>query len=151
MSFHVYVAREGFKSTPISPAEWMAAAGQCAGLDLPEVPDRPGGGRITTARLRCQRGECLSLDPHGLIHAQDPSEALVELMFELAERLQAGVYSEKLKRYQSVDDWRDKTRSYRIQRERQLNQLRAHRRRRLALYLGGALALAATLGWLFAA
>lgn len=151
MSFHVYVARGGFKSTPISAAEWIAAARQCAGLDLPEELNQQGVVHSLVARLRSQPRQCLSLDPHGLIHAQDPSETLVELMFELAERLQAGVYSEKLKRYQSVGDWREKTRSYRVQRERQLNQLRAHRRRRLALYLGGALALAATLGWLFAA
>ena len=145
MSFHVYVAREGFKSNPIGEGDWVGAARQCSRLDLPDEFNRAGK-RIAIAKLRSDRRQHLSLDPNGLIHAQDPSRELVEVMFELAARLNAGVYSEKLKRFQSVDDWQDRTRSYRMQRERQRAEARRHRRRRLAMYIT-VLASSAVLGW----
>lgn len=145
MSFHIYVARDGFKSSPISTAAWIDAARQCPKLDLPDEFNRSGV-RISVAKLKSNRRQRLSLDPYGLIHAQDPTQELVEVMFEVAELLNAGVYSEKLKRFQSVDDWRDRTNSYRMQRGRQLAEARKHRRRRLAIYIA-IVASSAILGW----
>ena len=146
MSFHIYVARDGFKSTPISTAEWMDAVRQCSRLDSPDEFSRSGV-RICAAALKSDRPQRLALDPHGLIDAQDPNQELVDVMFELAGLLNAGVYSEKLKRFKSVDDWRERTNSYRVQRERQLAESRQHRRRRLATYLA-VVASSAILGWL---
>ncbi|MDL5031540.1 hypothetical protein QRD43_06425 [Pelomonas sp. APW6] len=134
MSFHIYVARDGFKSNPISTSDWMDAARQCPKLDLSDEFNRSGV-RISVAKLKSNRRQHLSLDPHGLIHAQDPTQELVEVMFELAGLLNAGVYSEKLTRFQSVDDWRDRTNSYRMQRGRQLAEARKRRRRRMAMYI----------------
>lgn len=145
MSFHVYVARDGFKSSPISVADWVDAARQCSKLVLPDGFNQSGV-RISVAMLKSNRRQCLSLDPHGLIHAQDPSQELVEVMFELAALLNAGVYSEKLKRFQSVGDWRERTNSYRMQRGRQLAAARKHKRRRLAIYIA-IIASSAVLGW----
>ncbi|HSV50629.1 MAG TPA: hypothetical protein VLJ57_00830 [Burkholderiaceae bacterium] len=145
MSFHIYVARDGFKSNPISAADWVDAARQCPTLDVRDEVSRSGT-RISLAKLKSHRRQHLSLDPHGLIHAQDPNQELVKVMFELAGLLNAGVYSEKRKRFQSVDDWRDRTNSYRVQRDRQLTEARKRRRRRVAMYIA-ILASSAIFGW----
>jgi hypothetical protein len=145
MSFHIYVARKGFKSSPISTADWIDVARQCPKLELADEFNRSGV-RISVAKLRSNRRQRLSLDPNGLIHAQDPSQELVEAMFELARLLNAGVYSEKLKRFQSVGDWRDRTNSYRMQRGRQLAEARKNRYRRLVIYIA-MVASSAVLGW----
>ena len=42
MSFHVYVSRPGFKDEPISEAEWLAAARDCARLSVVERVNRRG-------------------------------------------------------------------------------------------------------------
>lgn len=145
MSFHVYVARAGFKSNPIGAADWIDAARQCPELDVRDEFNRAGV-RIYLVQLKSHRRQQLSLDPHGLIHTQDPNQELVEVMFKLAGLLDAGVYSEKLKRFQSVNDWRDRTNSYRVQRNLRLAVARKNRHRRLAISIA-IIAASSILGW----
>ena len=86
-------------------------------------------------------------DPYGLIHAQDPPEALVEVMFELAGTLGAGVYSERLKRYESVTDWRKRTQRYRVSQAAAGERRKRQRRLRLTLWTLLVL-LSISAGWL---
>ena len=123
MSFHVYIARSGFKGSPLAREQWLAAA-----RGRPELValGQPEAACFALASDSAQR---LSLDPHGLVHTQNPSRELVVVMFELAEVLGAGVYSEKLRRYRSPQDWEERTRSHRAQQQRHRAQgLRARRR-----------------------
>lgn len=128
MSFHVYIARPGFKDTPLEKAQWLALAQGHSRLQ--------GVGKTGTSSfaLVSDHAQRLSLDPHGLVHAQNPSRELVALMFELADALGAGVYSEKRKRYQSVDDWEARTRSYRAQYQRRRAAMHHTRRKQRILW-----------------
>jgi hypothetical protein len=67
-------------------------------------------------------------------------------MFEVAESLGAGVYSEKLKRYSSVEDWEERTRSYRAQRQRSSAHAQGTRRKELLMWFA-VIVLAAVAGW----
>jgi len=123
VSLHVYIARPGFKDSPLDRAQWLAAA-----QGRPELKAMGGPGSLCFS-LASDSDQCLALDPHGLVHAQNPSRELVVVMFELAEGLGAGVYSEKLKRYSSPQDWEERTRSHRAQHQRHRAQLQRERRR----------------------
>jgi hypothetical protein len=147
MSFHVYVSRPGFKDEPISEAEWLAAARGCTGLSVVEHVNRRGVSHHQVTLVGTQRP--LWLTPYGLIHAQDPPAELVEAMFELAATLGAGVYSQRLKRYDSVEDWRLRTRRYRA--SRAVARESANGQRKLRLILWTVLILASlSAGWLLA-
>ena len=133
MSFHVYIARPGFKDSPLAREQWLAAARgrpELAALGQPEA---------ACFALASDSAQRLALDPHGLVHAQNPSRELVVVMFELAEVLGAGVYSEKLRRYSSPQDWEERTRSYRAQHQRQRAQRQRERRRTQLLWAAVAL------------
>lgn len=147
MSFHVYVSRPGFKDEPISEAEWLAAASSCARLSVLEHVNRRGVSqqRVTLVGTR----KPLWLTPYGLIHAQDPPEELVEAMFELAASLGAGVYSERLKRYDSVEDWKARTLRFRASRETARERAKGQRRLRIAFWSLLVL-LSLSAGWLLA-
>jgi hypothetical protein len=147
MSFHVYVSRPGFKDEPISGEEWLAAARNCARLSVVERLNRRGIShhQVMLAGTR----KFLWLTPYGLIHAQDPPEDLVEVMFELAATLGAGVYSERLKRYDSVADWRKRTHRYRASRAAAREIAEGQRRLRLTLWALLVL-FSLSAGWLFA-
>jgi hypothetical protein len=107
----VYIAREGFKDNPIGVQEWEAAVRQCKELQLDERSRGPGGNRL--ARLRGGKGTHLSRTPYGLLHTQNPPIEMIRVMFSLANVLGAGVYSEDLERYASVEDWDQRTAEYR--------------------------------------
>lgn len=146
MSYHVYIAQDGFKNNPITPPAWLAAARQCDEVAVEEKKNRYG--RIHHAvNLKGNTRAWLSLTPYGLVHAQDPSRELVAVMFKLAALLGAGVYSERLKPYRSVEDWERRTANYRQQRDQRRAAYAGRRRLRAALWLAFIIALF-VMGWL---
>lgn len=148
MSYHVFIAREGWKDTPISPEEWRVACAATPQLETKRV-GRPDEGRVL-AWLRGEKRQWLSLK-EGFVHAQDPTEDLVSVMFAIAETLDAGVYSIRAKRYASVADWRRRTKRYRerLQRGRaEYAKLRLRRRVMFALMFVGCLGAGMLLGWI---
>ena len=147
MSYHVYVARDGFKDNPVSVEDWLAAARQCDELVVEERKNRSRPYHFVA--LRDNTRAHLALTPYGLIHAQAPTKEQIAVMFKLAGLLHAGVYSEDLERYASVDDWEQKTRNYRDARDRRRAAYKSKRRKRILLFLlfVGACAL---VGWLIA-
>lgn len=142
MSFHVYIARPGFKDAPIQREQWLSVAHGNRKLK--------GVGNAETASfsLPSDTSQRLTLDPHGLVHTQNPSRELVAVMFELAELLGAGVYSEKLKRYSSIEDWEERTRSYRAQHQRNRAHAQSTSRKKLLMWF--AVVVVATIAsWFF--
>jgi hypothetical protein len=135
---HVYIARAGFNETPFSMEEWLAAAGQCDALEI--LRTKTWKLEIHEVFLRGNRRAWLSLRPYGLILAQRPDKPLVEVMFRLAELLDAGVYSltwNKARdsliahdRFASVEDWDQRTAVERLR----LQQRRADYKRRRTDY-----------------
>jgi len=131
MSLHVYIAREGFKETPILLPEWLMAARQCEEL---QIEQRKVKARtVVVVTLKGDPRARLSRTPYGLIDAQNPSSGLVSVMFKLAQMLNAGVYSEDLERYDSVEDWDRRTAGYRY--NLGLRRAIAKRRRRLSVVI----------------
>lgn len=149
MSYHVFIAREGWKDTPIGPEEWRVACAAMPQLEIKKV-GRPDAG-LMAVWLRGQKRQRLRLK-EGYIDAQDPSEDLVSVMFAIAERLDAGVYSIRAKRYASVADWRRRTKRYRerLQRGRaEYARLKLRRRLMFALMVVGCSGAGVLLGWIF--
>jgi hypothetical protein len=146
MSLHVYVARSGWKDTPILEQEWIDAIARC-----PELEARPVENRKRSypplAVLRGQPRQRLEL-MDGFIHAQRPEEPLVAVLFALAEILDARVYSERGKPYASVEDWERKTRSYRRRREHDVREARKHRWLRRIGFLVAVAGVVLLLNWL---
>ena len=72
-------------------------------------------GPVETSWLDCEaaRGLHLSRTPYGLLNTQNPAIDMIRVMFSLANVLSAGVYSEDLERYASVEDWDRRTAQYR--------------------------------------
>jgi len=124
MSYHVYVAKEGFKDNPISENDFLSAARECSDLSVDLVKNRRRPFYLVT--LKADKKARINRTPYGLLDAQHPSIELVTAMFRIAGLLQAGVYSEELDRYQSVDDWKIRTESYRaeLDRKRAVNKRR---------------------------
>ena len=120
MSFHVYIAHPGFKDEPISHDEWIEAAASVAAENEKLVVTPRGNSQ--TVHLSASKRQRLSLDTYGLIHAQDPNKELIEIMFQIAAKLNAGVYSERLKVYASPEDWEKRSEAYR--------QLKINRRKK---------------------
>ncbi len=146
MSFHVYIARPGFKDTPISRDEWLSVVRSQSKLKITETPNRRGPALVTVS-LCADKLQTLALDPYGLVHTQNPSKELVAVMFDLSAPFGAGVYSEKLKRYASLEDWEEHTRSYRSQHQRARTQARNALRKKQLMGLAVIVA-AAVAGWL---
>jgi hypothetical protein len=111
MSFHVYIAYPGLKDEPISGKAWMEAVKSVSETNENLVFCKREA--KATAYLRNSTRHRLNLDPYGLIHTQDPNKELVEIMFQIASKLNAGVYSERAKPYESPDDWEKRTEAYR--------------------------------------
>ena len=105
MNYLVYIALEKFKDTPILKEDWLKSARACADLVL--------DARSCVASLKNDPSACLRLNQDGLIEAQTPTRELILVMFNLAEALQAKVYSQRFKRYRSVNDWQRRTKKYR--------------------------------------
>jgi hypothetical protein len=148
MSFHVFIAYQGFKETPIANDAWLAAARQCDELLVTECRNRHGKIYHTVA-LRANEREWLNLTPYGLVDAQDPSEELIVVMFKIAATLGAGVYSERLKRYLSPEDWVRRTRKYRQARDARREKNSKERRRRI-FYWALLIVTSAVVGWFVA-
>ncbi|MDH5355077.1 MAG: hypothetical protein OEY09_11595 [Gammaproteobacteria bacterium] len=121
MSMHIYISREGFKETPIPYNEWIEAAQKCDLFDVIEKKDKKGEVKFTV-NLKANKKQRLSLTPYGLLHAQNPEKELVEAMFQLAPYLNAKVYSERNKAYESVSDWEKRTKNYRNKRQEQIDE-----------------------------
>lgn len=133
MSYHVYVSKEGFKDNPIPMDQWLAAARQCNELVVQEQANRQRPNyRIT---LKANKRSRFERTPYGLIHVQAPSREQVIVMFKLANLLGANVYSEYLDRYMSVEDWEEKTREYRQDRDERRYAYRVRRRKHLVLFI----------------
>ncbi|MGO8753757.1 MAG: hypothetical protein ACLQHK_00810 [Gallionellaceae bacterium] len=104
MSYRVYIALDGFKETPISLDAWLAAARQCDDVIVVEEKNRHG--KICHfVILKGDKRARLDLSPEGLVYAQNPSRELIVAMFKLSNILNAGIYSERKHRYDSVEDW----------------------------------------------
>ncbi|MFA7276340.1 MAG: hypothetical protein WC043_06015 [Pseudobdellovibrionaceae bacterium] len=130
MSYHVYVAYNGFKETPIAPANFQAAVKACPELSVP-----PKTESFRTAWLKEQKRQRLHLTVYGLIDAQAPSEDLIHVMFKIAKILGARVYSERLKPYDSPEDWEKRTRTYRQKTEAARQNYRRQKNLRLLLWI----------------
>jgi hypothetical protein len=111
MSHHVYIAREGFKDNPIGIDEWERAVQACQELRV-EATGR-GRFRHLLAKLPGDPRVWLSRTPYGLIQTQNPNIEMIRVMFRLASELGAAVYSDRLDRYGSVEDWEQRTAEYR--------------------------------------
>ena len=148
MSYHVYIALEGFKETPIPIDAWLAAARQCDEVVVEEEQDRHGE-TYHSVILKGDKRARLDRTPYGVILAQDPSKELVVAMFKIAQTLNAGVYSERLKRYNSLDDWERRTAKYRGSLSERRANFKSTRRLRLVFWIA-VVAVSAALGWLAA-
>lgn len=145
MSRSVCIAKQGFKETPIDRQSWLATARLIDELVVEEYPGNQGALRHRVS-LKSDKASKLWLSVYGVIETQNPSEELVVVMFKLAEMLGAEVYSERLKKYHSVEDWEKRTRKYRQSYEARCNE--THRSLRLKLLAWAILTvLSATAGW----
>jgi hypothetical protein len=143
MSYHVFIAHSGFKDTPIGGEEFANAVRQCPELRLEEMFNQ-NGKPVHRAYLGKGERVRIGLSIYGLGEAPDPSRAMVESMFRIAAILGAGVYSERLKRYASPDDWERSTQRYR---DEQAARRRQERLRRLG-FIGAVAATSLLLAWL---
>ena len=121
MSFHVYIARAGFKETPIYEGEWIEAADHCNELVVEERKNRKGV-IFHTVRLKSDKKQRLNRTPYGLVLAQNHTKELFKVRLNLAPVLESMVYSERLKPYESVIDWEARTKNYRKRREEHINE-----------------------------
>jgi hypothetical protein len=99
MGTRAFVARHGWKNTPIGLDEWAAAVAQSDDLELHQAPD----GELT-ALLRGSRRRRLTWHD-GYLAAHHTDARLAAAVFALADRLHADVYSEHRHRYASFADW----------------------------------------------
>ena len=145
MSLHVYIARPGFKETPISADDWFASASTCVELHVEKNLNRAGKTFCTVA-LKNQRDASLHLTLHGLIDAQEPSKELIVIMFRLAAMLGAGVYGDSLDRYTSPEHWETHTAAARKARAERRDSRRTARRWK-ACGLALVIIAGALIGW----
>lgn len=136
MSYYVHIAREGFKENPIPPDDWLAAARQCDELSVEEIRNRHDEIKGYSVFLKGNRRAKLLRHPSaGVITAQDPSKELIIVMFKLASILNVGVYSDRLKRYESIEDWEKRTKKYHQTRDKHHTEYKKNRQYRIALLL----------------
>lgn len=145
MSYHVYISKEGFKETPIELFDWLAVARQLKELCIHEKVNRKGF-RTYTIHLVGNERQWLQLDVYGLVHAQDPSRELVMVMLEAAQKLNAQVYSERLKPYKNIQDWEKRTKKYRENLEIGRQKYRLARRKK-AISIIIIIAFGSLAGW----
>jgi hypothetical protein len=99
MGTRAFVARHGWKDTPIGLEEWAEAVLQSADLELHHSPD----GELT-ALLRGSRRRRLTWHD-GYLASHHTDARMAAAVFALADRLHADVYSEHRHRYASFADW----------------------------------------------
>jgi len=103
MGVRVFVARSGWNKTPISAQEWREAA-----ATLPELEVHAGvGAEPVRAMLRGSRQRGVVLQ-QGYLCGDHVNHRLVAVMFVLADRLGAQVYSERRNVYHDVADWEER-------------------------------------------
>lgn len=128
MSYHVYISHPGFKNEPISAESWdQALSDVVAGdghLELVEPSNSNTDQPDKTLRFRKNRRRQLSRTVYGLGHAQDPDKPLIEVMFKVADRLGASVYSERNKSYGSPEDWESRTANFRSRQDERRKKAR---------------------------
>ena len=99
MGTRAFVARHGWKHTPIGLDEWVEAVGQSTDLELHHSPD----GELT-ALLRGSRRRRLTWHD-GYLASHHTNERMAAAVFALADRLHADVYNVHRYRYASLADW----------------------------------------------
>lgn len=108
MGLRAYLARSGWRETPITADEWHDAVVTLPELEVHHVQ---GGGPVR-AMLRGSQRRGLSWHD-GYISAHHANARLVAAMFVLADRLGAQVYSAHRRPYLDVADWEQRTQRYR--------------------------------------
>ena len=99
MGTRAFVARRGWKDTPIALDEWAQAVLESPDLELHQGPD----GELT-ALLRGSRRRRLTWHD-GYLAVHHTNHRMATAVFALAERLGAGVYSERRHRYADLAEW----------------------------------------------
>jgi hypothetical protein len=99
MGTRAFVARPGWRDTPIGQEEWAEAVQQSTDLEMHRWPD----GELT-ALLRGSRRRRVTWHD-GYLAAHHADARLAAAVFALAERLQADVYSEQRHRFASLAEW----------------------------------------------
>jgi hypothetical protein len=102
MGTRAFVARHGWKDTPIRLEEWAEAVQQSADLELHQSPD----GELTALLRGSRRRRVTWHDGYLASHHTDARLAVA--VFALAERLHADVYSERRYRYASLAEWQQR-------------------------------------------
>lgn len=103
MAVRAFVARSGWNKTPISAQEWREAAST-----LPDLELHAGvGGEPVRAMLRGSRRRGVALQ-QGYLCGDYVDGRLAAVMFSLADRLGAQVFSETRQPYRDVDDWQSR-------------------------------------------
>lgn len=100
MGKRAFVARQGWKNTPIGLEEWAEAVLQSTDLELRQAPD----GEFTAVLRGSTRRRLTWHDGYLASHHTDARMAAA--VFRLAEHLHADVYSEHRHRYASLNEWR---------------------------------------------
>lgn len=109
MSVRAFVARDGWSKSPITAQEWSDIARAVPELQVqPAADDQP-----VIARLRSNPRRRLSW-VQGYLYGEHVDHRLVAVMFTVADRLGAQVYSERRHIYHDVDDWDRRTHRRRV-------------------------------------
>jgi hypothetical protein len=112
MGSRAFVARQGWKDTPIGRDEWAEAVHQSTDLVLHQSPDGD-----LTALLRGSRRRRVTWHD-GYLASHHTDARLAVAVFALAERLNAGVYSEHRRHYASLAEWQLNAGTPAVQRDR---------------------------------
>ncbi|RYY77235.1 MAG: hypothetical protein EOO52_07085 [Gammaproteobacteria bacterium] len=138
MSHHVFISLEKFEESPISIESWHKVAREIS-VEFPGLVLKPSSNRLLplsySLHLRGNKAQNLHRTPHGLILAQEPSEELVAVIFILANKLHAKVYSERFKEYTSVKNWKERTEKYTGREVLKVKQRKFTRARKLLLWV----------------
>lgn len=103
MGHRAFIARSGWSKSPISADEWQEAVATLPELELYRSPS--GAAR---ALLRGSRRRGVVLQ-QGYLCGEHVDGRLIAVMFVLADRLGAQVYSEHRRVYRDVADWQERT------------------------------------------
>lgn len=117
MSYHVYISKPGFKDDPIDKEDWINVAKHVSEITdnfVVEKRRNRNNEQGYDIHLSSSKRQWLHMTPYGLIHAQNPSRELIEIMFIIANKLDANVsvYSERNVAYSSPDEWEKRTKNY---------------------------------------
>lgn len=105
MGLRAFVARSGWNKTPISDEEWREAASTLPELSVHRGPE---GGPVY-ALLRGSQRRRITLH-HGFLCGEHVDRRLVAVLFVLADRLGAQVFSEHRRVYRDQADWEQRVR-----------------------------------------